>query len=259
MELNNQLVVISGGASGMGKHCALVLANRGLNVAVIDINTEQLNILNQECKHNHLQNIKTYHCDITSDEALTKIINQITQDFQKVIQIGIACAGIAPAKRIVGKTGPHDLALFNKVIQINLIGTFNLMRLCTSSMSQAHPNTDGERGLFIQTASVAAFEGQIGQAAYSASKSGVVGMTLPAARELAQFGIRVVTIAPGMVNTPMMAGMSEEVQTSLASQIPFPKRFAKPDEYTRLVLEVIQNSYLNGCTIRLDGGIRMSA
>lgn len=259
MELNNQLVVISGGASGMGKSCALILASKGLKVAVIDISTDHLNILNQEVKSNHLLNIKAYHCDITSDEALSKTINQITQDFQQAIQIGIACAGIAPAKRIVGKNGPHDLALFNKVIQVNLIGTFNLMRLCTHSMTQAKPNIDGERGLFIQTASVAAFEGQIGQAAYSASKSGVVGMTLPAARELAQFGIRVVTIAPGMVNTPMMAGMPEELQVSLASQIPFPKRFAKPDEYTRLVLEVIQNSYLNGCTIRLDGAIRMSA
>lgn len=252
MELNNQLAVISGGASGIGKTCAIALANKGLNVAVIDLNQEQLNTLN-------LLNIKTYCCDITVGDSLSNVMDKITQDFGQAIQIGIACAGIAPAKRIVGKQGLHELDLFNKVIQVNLIGTFNLMRLCAQSMMQANPNQDGERGVFIQTASVAAFEGQIGQAAYSASKSGVVGMTLPAARELAQFGIRVVTIAPGMVSTPMMIGMSEGVQASLASQIPFPRRFAQPEEYARLALEIIQNSYLNGCTIRLDGAIRMSA
>ncbi len=259
MELNNQLAVISGGASGIGKTCALRLANKGIQVAIIDINTDELESVKKEGDKNQLNNIKTYACDITLDAPLSDTINKITQDFGQAIQIGIACAGIAPAKRIVGKNGVHELALFNKVIQVNLIGTFNLMRLCANSMMQAKPNQDGERGVFIQTASVAAFEGQIGQAAYSASKSGVVGMTLPAARELAQFGIRVVTIAPGMVSTPMMAGMPEGVQASLAAQIPFPSRFAKPNEYASLALEIIQNSYLNGCIIRLDGAIRMSA
>lgn len=252
MELNNQLVVISGGASGLGKSCAITLANKGHQVAVIDINADALQAL-------ELPNIKTYCCDITLDAPLSEVINKITYDFGRPIQVGIACAGIAPAKRIVGKNGPHELALFNKVIQVNLIGTFNLMRLCANSMMQAKPNSNGERGVFIQTASVAAYEGQIGQTAYSASKSGVVGMTLPAAREFAQFGIRVVTIAPGIIDTPMMAGMPENVRESLASQIPFPKRFAQPDEYCSLVLEIIKNSYLNGCTIRLDGAIRMVA
>jgi len=244
--------VISGGASGIGKICAITLAKKGFKVAVIDIND-----LEQEELNAH--DIRTYGCDITLEANLSETIDKITQDFGQPIQIGIACAGIAPAKRILGKNGPHELALFNKVIQVNLIGTFNLMRLCANSMMQATPNQEGERGVFIQTASVAAFEGQIGQAAYSASKAGVAGMTLPAARELAQFGIRVVTIAPGMVDTPMMAGMPESVQASLASQIPFPKRFAKPEEYSSLVLEILKNSYINGCTIRLDGAIRMSS
>jgi NAD(P)-dependent dehydrogenase (short-subunit alcohol dehydrogenase family) len=255
MALNNQLVVISGGASGLGKACAITLANKGYRVAAIDVNSDALSDL----KSLNLENLKTYYGDITLDIPFSETIHQITQDFGCAIRIGIACAGIAPAKRIVGKNGPHELALFNKVIQVNLIGTFNLMRLCASSMMLNPPNAEGERGVFIQTASVAAYDGQIGQAAYSASKSGVVGMTLPAAREFAQFGIRVVTIAPGMVNTPMMAAMPESVQASLVSQIPFPKRFAKPEEYSSLVLEIINNSYLNGCTIRLDGAIRMMA
>ena len=254
MELNNQLVVISGGASGIGKNCALTLAEKGCKVAAIDINKNAL----QEVSSNRSLNIKTYCCDITLASSLSDTIEKITQEFGQVIQIGVACAGIAPAKRIIGRQGPHELDLFDQVIRVNLIGTFNLLRLCTHNMLQANPNQDGERGVFIQTASVAAYEGQIGQAAYSASKSGVVGMTLPAARELAQFGIRVVTIAPGIVSTPMIDAMPERIQTNLALQIPFPQRFAKPEEYTSLVLEIIKNSYLNGCTIRLDGAIRMS-
>ncbi len=246
--IHHPLVVISGGASGIGRQCAITLANEGYQVAVIDIASGE---------KSNLSNLKNYECDVTLDSPLSQTIDKITQDFGQAIQVGIACAGIAPAKKIISKNGPHELALFNKVIQVNLIGTFNLMRLCVNSMMQIAPDQDGERGVFIQTASVAAFEGQIGQVAYSASKAGVVGMTLPAARELAPFGIRVVTIAPGLVDTAMISSMPEQVQASLVSQIPFPKRLANPKEYSSLVLEIIRNRYLNGCTIRLDGALRM--
>ncbi len=246
--IHHPLVVISGGASGIGRQCAITLANEGYQVAVIDIASGE---------KSNLSNLKNYECDVTLDSPLSQTIDKITQDFGQAIQVGIACAGIAPAKKIISKNGPHELALFNKVIQVNLIGTFNLMRLCVNSMMQIAPDQDGERGVFIQTASVAAFEGQIGQVAYSASKSGVVGMTLPAAREFAPFGIRVVTIAPGLVDTAMISSMPEQVQASLVSQIPFPKRLANPKEYSSLVLEIIRNRYLNGCTIRLDGALRM--
>jgi NAD(P)-dependent dehydrogenase (short-subunit alcohol dehydrogenase family) len=169
----------------------------------------------------------------------------------------VNCAGIAPGERVLGKTGPHSLATFQRVINVNLIGTFNVIRLAAEAMAQNEPGADGERGIIVNTASVAAYEGQIGQAAYSASKAGVAGMTLPIARELARFGIRVVTIAPGIFETPMVAAMSSEVQASLGAQVPFPSRLGKPDEYAALVEHIFSNLMLNGEVIRLDGAIRM--
>jgi len=171
----------------------------------------------------------------------------------------VNCAGIGPAERILGKSGPHSLASFTKVIQINLIGTFNVLRLAAAQIAQAPPAQDGERGIVVNTASVAAFEGQIGQAAYSASKGGIASLTLPAARELARFGVRVVAIAPGIFDTPLLAALPQAARDSLGQQVPFPSRLGRPEEYAALVRQAVENTMLNGCVLRLDGAMRMSA
>lgn len=244
MNLDNQIAVITGGASGMGKACAEALIARGVRVAVWDRQTSSSNELG-------------LMCDVTSasdvEHALDKTISALGTP-----TICINCAGVAPAGRMVGREGPMLLDNFKQVIEINLIGTFNVMRVISTAMSQL-PLKDGmeERGVIINTASIAAYEGQIGQIAYSASKGGIVAMTLPAARELAQFGIRVNTIAPGLIATPLLLNMPPAVQDSLSATVPFPKRFGKPEEYASLVLHVIENSMINGEVIRLDGALRM--
>ena len=244
MNLEHQIAVITGGASGMGRACADALRQRGVRVVVWD---------------RQIQNeIDDY---ITCDVSVAESIEQALRD--TIARVGVPsicinCAGIAPARRMVGKEGAMPLDAFKQVIDINLIGTFNVMRVVSDAMTRLPlPAGEEERGVIINTASVAAFEGQIGQTAYSASKGGVVAMTLPAARELAQFGIRVNTIAPGLIATPMLLSMPQAVQDSLGAMVPFPKRLGKPEEFAALALHMIENPLINGEVIRLDGAIRM--
>jgi NAD(P)-dependent dehydrogenase (short-subunit alcohol dehydrogenase family) len=249
MKIQNTIAIVTGGGSGMGAETARQLAAAGAKVAVFDINLQNAKNIADEI------NGLAIECDVSSDQSAEFAVKQVV-DTLGIPRICVNCAGIAPAKRIVGREGAMPLEDFRKVINVNLIGTFNILRLVAAQMSKAEP-LDEERGVIINTASVAAFEGQIGQAAYSASKGGVVSLTLPAAREFASFGIRVNTIAPGIMETPMMAGMPQEVQQNLAAMIPFPRRLGKAEEYAKLVLHIIDNAYLNGEVIRLDGGIRM--
>ena len=243
--------IVTGGASGIGGATAAALAKAGAKVAIFDINLDAAKA--------HAAKIGgiAVRCDVASSESAVAAIKEAT-DQQGTARILVNCAGIATAKRIVGRDGPLPLAEFDKVIQVNLIGTFNMMRLVATAMQALPPLEDGERGVIVSTASVAAYEGQIGQAAYSASKGGVMALTLPAAREFAQFGIRVNTIAPGIFRTPMLASLPEEAQQSLAASVPFPKLLGTPEQYASLVMHMIENRYLNGETVRIDGALRMA-
>jgi NAD(P)-dependent dehydrogenase (short-subunit alcohol dehydrogenase family) len=253
MEIKNQVAVITGGGSGMGAETARHLAQQGARVVLLDTRLDHAQAVAKELGGLAIA------CDVSDADSAKNAITQAVQAYHS-ISICINCAGIAPAARIVGREGAMPLNEFRRVIEINLMGTFNMMRLCAEQMMRQQPlNNDNERGVIINTASVAAFEGQIGQAAYSASKGGVVSLTLPAAREFAKWGIRVMTIAPGIIATPMMANMPDEVQESLAAAVPFPHRLGQPKEYAQLVETIIKNSYLNGSVIRLDGALRMSA
>jgi NAD(P)-dependent dehydrogenase (short-subunit alcohol dehydrogenase family) len=248
----NLVVVVTGGASGMGFASAEWFAKKGAKVALFDTNIEQAQTMAKKI------GAIAFECDVRSAESVEKAIAS-AREINGPARVGINCAGIAPAGRIVGKNGPMPLENFKRVIEINLIGTFNVMRLLAADMTTLEPVTEsGERGVIINTASVAAYEGQIGQAAYSASKGGVVSMGLPSAREFAQFGIRVNTIAPGIIGTPMMTAMPQAVQDSLAASIPFPKRLGYPEEYARLAGHIVENELINGAVIRLDGAIRMA-
>lgn len=248
MQLDNQIAVIAGGASGMGKACVTMLQARGMRTVVWD---------RQALADGHAAAV--FACDVSQAESVEAALEQTIKQVG-VPRVCINCAGIAPAKRIVGKEGAMPLDAFKQVIDINLIGTFNVMRVVAAAMSLEAPlNASQERGVIINTASVAAFEGQIGQAAYSASKGGVVAMTLPAARELAQHGIRVNTIAPGLIATPMMLNMPEAVQAKLNASTLFPKRLGTPEEFASLVVHIIENTLLNAEVIRLDGGVRLHA
>jgi NAD(P)-dependent dehydrogenase (short-subunit alcohol dehydrogenase family) len=252
MEIKGMAAVVTGGGSGMGAETARHLAKAGAKVAVLDINKANADAVAKE-----IGGI-AFECDVTS-EASAKAALDGAKAAHGPVRILMNCAGIAPGARVVGKDGPHDLGFFTKVITVNLIGTFNMLRLAATEMSTLDVlNDTGERGVIINTASVAAYEGQIGQAAYSASKGGVVGMTLPAARELARFGVRVVTIAPGLIGTPMLMSMPQEVQDSLVATTLFPKRLGKPEEFSRLALHVVENAMINGETIRLDGAVRLA-
>ena len=243
MELNHQIAVVTGGASGMGKACVLALQEHGVRAVVWDRQAGDDDIF----------------CDVSSAESIEQAMKD-TISRVGVPRICINCAGIAPAQRMVGKEGVMPLDAFKKVIDINLVGTFNVMRVMADAMSRLPlPDDSEERGVIINTASIAAYEGQIGQTAYSASKGGVVAMTLPAARELAQYGIRVNTIAPGLIATPLLLTMPQAVQESLAATVPFPKRFGKPEEFAALVMHLIENAMINGEVIRLDGALRMQA
>jgi NAD(P)-dependent dehydrogenase (short-subunit alcohol dehydrogenase family) len=247
MNISGSGAVIVGAGSGIGEVVCRYLAEQGAKIVAIDKNE---NAALQVAK---AVNGLALACDITDAKALEAAITKITSP----IHIVINCAGIAPAQRMVGKEGPMALEWFDNVIRVNLIGTFNVMRLCAALMMKNTPNDSQERGVIINTASIAAFEGQIGQTAYSASKAGVIGLMLPAAREMARFGIRVMTIAPGLVDTPMLQGMPDEVRANLIAQTVFPKRFGLPKEYALLAKQIIENPLLNAEVIRLDGGMRM--
>jgi NAD(P)-dependent dehydrogenase (short-subunit alcohol dehydrogenase family) len=246
--------VITGGASGLGAGTARRLAAAGANVTIADLNEADGNALAKELG----ECAAFVTTDVTSAESAQAAVDSAIKRFGALHGL-VSCAGILGAARIVGRDGPHDLALFQKVIQVNLIGTFNMLRLAAAAMTLNPPNVEGERGVIINTASVAAFEGQIGQAAYAASKGGVASLTLPAARELSRFGIRVVAVAPGIFDTAMMAAAPDAVRTSLAEQAAFPPRFGRPDEFAQLVQQLIENPMLNGSVIRLDGAVRMAA
>lgn len=253
MEIKNQVAVITGAASGMGAETARYLKKAGANVALLDYDKQKADLIANEIGGFAVE------CDVSQADSAQKAIKRVVEKFGS-ITICVNCAGMASAARIVSRDGAMPLENFDRVIQVNLVGTFNIMRLCMAQMMrQQLLNSDQERGVVINTASIAAFEGQIGQAAYSASKGGVVALTLPAAREFSKFGIRVMAIAPGIVATPMMMDMQDEVQDNLAASVPFPKRLGHVVEYARLVKEIIENAYLNGSVIRFDGALRMSA
>jgi NAD(P)-dependent dehydrogenase (short-subunit alcohol dehydrogenase family) len=249
MEIKDKVFIVTGGASGLGAGTARMLVAEGAKVILADVQDEAGKQLATELGQTYV------HCDVTQ-EADGQAAVQAARQAGSLFGL-INCAGVAPASRTVGKNGPHPLDLFQKVVMINLVGTFNMSRLAAAAMSDNEPEPTGERGVLINTASVAAYDGQIGQAAYAASKAGVVGMTLPIARDLSKTGIRCVTIAPGIFGTPMIFGMPQEVQDSLAASIPFPARLGRPEDYAKLVNSIITNEMLNGETIRLDGAIRM--
>jgi NAD(P)-dependent dehydrogenase (short-subunit alcohol dehydrogenase family) len=251
MELAGQAAVITGGASGLGAATAEALVRAGGHVALVDRNEAAV-----QATAARIGSLGVA-CDVT-DAASAEAAFATARAAHGPVRILVNCAGIADAGRIVGRDGPLPLAAFTKVINVNLIGTFNMLRLAAAEMGMLEPGADGERGVIINTASVAAYEGQVGQAAYAASKAGVVGLTIQAARELARSGIRVVTIAPGLINTPMFDGLPEEVKTSLAASVPFPARLGLPGDYAALALHIMTNRYLNGETIRLDGALRMA-
>jgi len=251
MELKNSVVLITGGASGLGAASAKMVAAAGGKVVIADLNVAAGEALAAELGG------KFVKCDVSSEADGQAAVGAALSAYGAVHGL-INCAGIGPAEKTVGKNGPHNLAVFTKVITVNLIGTFNMIRLTAAAMLKNTPNAAGERGVIVNTASVAAYDGQIGQAAYSASKGGIVGMTLPIARDLSREGVRVVTIAPGLFLTPLLSGMPQEVQDSLAKQVPFPSRLGRPDEYASLAKHIFENEMLNGETIRLDGAIRMA-
>jgi len=251
MQIKNSVFLVTGGASGLGAATAQMAAANGAKVVIADLQAEAGEKLAKEIGGKYCK------CDVTSEADGKAAVAAAVQAFGG-LHVLINCAGIGVAERTVGKEAPHDLARFTKVITINLIGTFNMIRLAADAMCKAGPNAAGERGVIVNTASVAAYDGQIGQAAYSASKGGVVGMTLPIARDLSRNGIRVVTIAPGLFLTPMLLGLPKEAQDSLGKQVPFPSRLGKPEEYAQLAKQIVENEMLNGETIRLDGAIRMA-
>lgn len=251
MEFNNVAAIVTGGASGLGEGAARALAASGCKVTILDLQEERGQQVAADIGGLFLS------CDVTSPES-TEAALSAAREAHGPCGVAVNCAGIAPAGRILGRDGVMPLDDFRRVIEVNLIGTFNVLRLAAADMASREANADGERGVIINTASIAAYEGQIGQAAYSASKGGVVALTLQAARELAREGIRVNTIAPGLFMTPMMAGMPQEVQDSLAATLPFPQRLGRPEEFGMMVDQIVRNPVLNGEVIRLDCALRMA-
>jgi NAD(P)-dependent dehydrogenase (short-subunit alcohol dehydrogenase family) len=250
MEIAGKVFVVTGGASGLGEGTARMLASKGGKVVIADMQADKGEVVAQAIGGAFVK------CDVSS-EADAQAVVACATGLGKLMGL-VNCAGIAPAEKTVGKTGPHALALFSKCISVNLIGSFNMIRLCADAMSKNTPEATGERGVLISTASVAAFDGQIGQAAYSASKGGIVGMTLPIARDLARNGIRNMTIAPGIFGTPMLFSFPQEVQDALAANVPFPSRLGTPQDYAKLAVHIFENDMLNGEVIRLDGAIRLA-
>jgi NAD(P)-dependent dehydrogenase (short-subunit alcohol dehydrogenase family) len=251
MQLRDQAAIVTGGASGLGAATARRLAAQGAKVAICDLNVKLAEAVAAE-----IGGVAVI-CDVADAAAAESAVAQAAKAHGPA-RVLVNCAGIGVAKRVIGREGPMALADFEKVIKINLIGSFNMLRLATAEMTKLEPLSTGERGVVICTASVAAYDGQIGQAAYSASKGGIVGMTLPIAREFAQFGIRVMTIAPGLFLTPLLASLPQEAQDSLAAAIPFPRRLGDADEFAALALHIVDNPYLNGEVIRLDASLRMA-
>jgi len=251
MDVRGHAAIVTGGASGLGAETARALAKAGAKVAVLDINLEGAMKMAKEIGG------VAVACNVT-DAASAEAAVAKAREAHGPARVLVNCAGVGTAKRIVGREAPMPLEDFSRVININLIGTFNMMRLAAFDMAKLPPLADDERGVIISSASVAAYEGQIGQAAYAASKGGIVALTLPAARELAQFGVRVLAIAPGVFLTPLMDGLPPEAQKSLAASIPFPKRLGRPDEYAALVMHMISNVHLNGEVVRIDGALRLA-
>lgn len=254
MQIEGKVFLVSGGASGLGAATAQMLIEAGARVMLVDINVQALDAQVEKLGANARASVT----DITSESAAQAAVASAVTAFGQINGL-VNCAGIVGAQKILGKEGPHGLDSFSQVINVNLIGSFNLLRLAAAAIAEGTPDDGGERGVIINTASVAAFDGQIGQAAYAASKGAIASLTLPAARELARFGIRVMTIAPGIFETPMTAGMTPQVRESLSAGVPFPPRLGKPEEYAALVRHIIENSMLNGEVIRLDGALRMAA
>lgn len=250
MEIQNKVFIVTGGASGLGEGTARMLAANGAKVVIADMQEEKGKAVAESINGIYVQ------CDVSMEADAQAAVDQATA-FGKLMGL-INCAGIAPAEKTVGKNGPHSLAVYQKVIQVNLIGSFNMIRLAAEAMSKNEAESTGERGVIISTASVAAYDGQVGQAAYAASKGGIVGMTLPIARDLARNGIRNMTIAPGIFGTPMLFGMPQAVQDALAAGVPFPSRLGTPQDYAKLAKHIIENDMLNGEVIRLDGAIRLA-
>lgn len=257
MHFIHTTAIITGGASGLGEATVRLFHGQGANVVILDLNEDRGNALATE-----LGDRARFAKTNVADEADVQAAIDVAVQTFGALHIAINCAGIAEARKTVGKAngiyGPHSLAAFEKTIKVNLIGTFNVIRLAAFAMEKNEPNSEGERGVIINTASVAAYDGQIGQAAYSASKGGIVGMTLPIARDLAKTGIRVMTIAPGLFETPLLAGLPEDARISLGQQVPFPSRLGRPQEYAMLAKAIVENPMLNGEVIRLDGAIRMA-
>jgi NAD(P)-dependent dehydrogenase (short-subunit alcohol dehydrogenase family) len=251
MQIKNSVFLVTGGASGLGAATARMAAEGGAKVVIADLQAEAGEKLAKELGGRFAKT------DVSSEADGKAAVALALKEFGG-LHVLVNCAGIGYAARTLGKDAPHDLASFVKVVTVNTIGTFNMIRLAADAMAKAGPNAAGERGVIVNTASVAAFDGQIGQAAYSASKGGIVGMTLPIARDLSSMGIRVCTIAPGLFLTPMMMGLSAEAQKSLGAQVPFPPRLGDPKEYAQLAMSIVENPMLNGETIRLDGAIRMA-
>ncbi|HEX5444608.1 MAG TPA: SDR family NAD(P)-dependent oxidoreductase, partial [Pirellulales bacterium] len=260
MRIEERTFLVTGGASGLGAACVERLAESGANIVIADLNGEHGAALAARWP-NRAQFVET---DVTDEASTRQAIETACQQFGELAG-AVHCAGIVAGSRVLGRDGPHDLGLFSRVVQVNLIGTFNVVRLAAAAIAQRSPEAqgspeeDGERGVIVTTSSAAAFESQIGQAAYAASKAGVAGMTLPIARELAAFGIRLVSIAPGIFDTPLMAGLPDAVRASLAGQAAFPPRLGRPSEFASLAVEIIENPMLNAAVIRLDGGLRMAA
>jgi NAD(P)-dependent dehydrogenase (short-subunit alcohol dehydrogenase family) len=251
MRIADTVAIVTGGASGLGGATARALAERGARVFGLDLPSAVA-----KAQEDAPAGVSYLAADVTDPEQVAAAVATAAEDGP--LRIVVNCAGVGTAGRILSKKGPHDLAAYRKVIEINLIGTFNVLRLGADAIAKTEPLADDQRGVIINTASIAAFDGQVGQAAYASSKGGVVGLTLPAARDLAQFGIRVMTIAPGIVDTPMLAGVSDEFRAGLAQGVPFPKRLAQPAEYAQLAVTIVEHDYLNGEVIRMDGALRMA-
>jgi len=254
MDFNNKVALVTGGASGLGQACVRRFVDEGAKAGILDVDEDKGRRLADELGE------KVIFCqtDVTSEASVQAAVDRVAAEFGG-LHVVINCAGIGTPAKVLGKGGPMALAHFSRVLEINLIGTMNVIRLAAAKMVDNPPNADGEKGVVINTASAAAYDGQIGQAAYSASKAGVVGMTLPIAREFADYGIRVMTIAPGLFQTPMLESLPEKVQAALGQMVPFPKRLGNPAEFARLAGDIVKNPMLNGETIRLDGAIRMAA
>ena len=252
MNHKDVVALVTGGASGLGEASILELVKKGAKVVVIDVDADKGEKLAANIGANAIF-VKT---DVTSETDVRQTIQKAVDAFGK-INVVINCAGVVNPGKLIGRKGPLPLDAFNKVLQINLVGTLNVIRLAVEQMMNNKPDEEGEKGVIINTASIAAFEGQIGQVAYSASKAGIVGMTLPIAREISDYGIRIVTIAPGIFETPMMAGLPPAVKEDMAKTVPFPRRLGKPQEFAKMVLHIIDNVMMNGCCVRLDGALRM--